>query len=220
MTSSSNAPVTLAQPPEPPAIILFGTDDTGKPHASSFDIDRRHEAIKAAGLMGFQALAVEGDVLVSLAKKVPVGKVFSSGKGFVPFVKREVGAQLAQIAKESPDLLIDVPKPTIETSDVAAASGGAKGEPVQALPDLPKHWDSIVVGSRVLAVDDPEDGWWVAIVQHVHESGTKGHPMPMLTLRWEAFPEEDTITRRFDHVALMHPAINGAETTADDTGAV
>lgn len=134
--------------------------------------DQRHEGIKAAGLTGFQAMAVEGDALASLAKRVPVGKGFSSGKGFVPFVKREVGAQLARIVKNSPDLLID----------------------------------------------DPDDGRWIAMMEHVHESRTKDHPLRMLTLRWKAFPEEDTITRRFDQVGLMHFASRGAETaTADDT---
>ncbi|MBM2295138.1 hypothetical protein JQX09_24845, partial [Sulfitobacter pseudonitzschiae] len=61
MTSPTKANVSLSTQPTAPAIIVFGTDDTGKPHASTFGIDQRHDAIRAAGLMGFQALAVEGD---------------------------------------------------------------------------------------------------------------------------------------------------------------
>ncbi|MEB8388532.1 hypothetical protein OO012_15000 [Rhodobacteraceae bacterium KMM 6894] len=203
MTQHTKPSVTLPQMDANPAIILFGYDDSGKPHASSFDIERRHEAIKAAGLMGLRALAVEGETLVAIAAKIPVGKVFGSGKGFVPFVKREVGAQLDQVAKDHPDLLITVPKPDL---NVATNKTTSRADDVTALTELPKDWDSIKTGSRVLAVDVPEDGWWVAIVQHVHEGGSKGQPMQMLTLKWEAFPEDGTFVRRFDHVALMHPA--------------
>jgi hypothetical protein len=206
MTSSSKAPITLAQPPDTdPAIILFGTDDSGKPHASTFNIDQRHDAIKAAGLMGFRALAVEGEILTVLAAKIPAGKVFSSGKGFVPFVKREVGAQLDKFATDHPDQLITVPAPVEDASSSAEDTDGPDANYVTAADEQPKSWTDIKLGSRVLAVDDPDDGWWVAIVQHVHESGTQGHPCPMYKLKWEAFPDDAAFNRRFDHVALVHP---------------
>ncbi len=208
MTDQTKLPVTLSQQDKDPAIILFGNDDSGKPHASSFDIDRRHDAIKAAGLMGFQALAVEGDVLTALATKIPIGKVFNSGKGFVPFVKREIGQQLDQYAEDHPDQLIALPAP------VAAADGESN---VDALDELPKDWDDIKVGSRVLAQDDPDDGWWEAIVQHVHASGTQGHPCAMFTLMWEAFPEDGRFVRRFDQVALLHHGFSAAETDLPDS---
>jgi hypothetical protein len=207
MTSSSKAPITLAQPSDTdPAIIIFGTDDSGKPHASTFNIDQRHDAIKAAGLMGFRALAVDGETLIALAAKIPAGKVFSSGKGFVPFVKREVGAQLDQFATDHPDQLITVPASVEDASSSPADSDASNTGDVTAAGAQPKDWTDIKVGSRVLAVDDPEDGWWVAIVQHVHESGTQGHRMAMLTLEWEVFPDDAAFTRRFDRVALIHPS--------------
>jgi len=113
MTTKPN-PATIAPAVDTaPAIIVFGTDDTGKPHASTFTIDQRHDAIRAAGLMSFRAFAVEGEALTNLAEKIPAGKVFNSGKGFVPFVKREIGEQLDQLAKDKPDLLIAVPVPKV-----------------------------------------------------------------------------------------------------------
>jgi hypothetical protein len=207
MTSTNKAPITLARPLETdPAIIIFGDDDSGKPHASTFNIDQRHDAIKAAGLMGFRALAVEGETLTALAAKIPAGKVFSSGKGFVPFVKREVGAQLDQFATDHPDQLITGPTPAVEASSSPADTDTSDTGDVTAAEEQPKDWSDIKVGSRVLAVDDPEDGWWVAIVQHVHESGTQGHPCPMFRLKWEAFPDDAAFPRRFDRVALIHPS--------------
>ena len=208
MTTNAN-PATAAQAADTaPAIIVFGTDDTGKPHASTFTIDQRHDAIKAAGLMSFRAFAVEGEPLTGLAAKIPAGKVFNSGKGFVPFVKRDVGEQLDQLAQDRPDLLIAVPT-------LGDADDPFSGEAVTPLDNLPKAWDDIKIGSRVLAQDDPDDGWWEAIVQHVHESGTQGHPCPMFTLMWEAFPDDGRFVRRFDHVALLHPAFTAGD--ADQT---
>lgn len=199
MTTQPNRTKDAANADTTPAIIVFGPDDTGKPHASTFTIDQRHEAIRAAGLMSFRALAIEGEPLISLAAKIPAGKVFSSGKGFVPFVKRDVGQQLDQLAKDQPDLLIALPDLDVGSDSIS------EGDAVTALDDLPKDWDDIKVGSRVLAQDDPEDGWWEAIVQHVHESGTKEYPCAMFTLIWEASPEDGKFTKRFDQVALLYP---------------
>ncbi|MBM2362726.1 hypothetical protein JQX22_25110 [Sulfitobacter pseudonitzschiae] len=217
MTSPTKANVSLSTQPTAPAIIVFGTDDTGKPHASTFGIDQRHDAIRAAGLMGFQALAVEGDALIALAKLIPAGKVFSSGKGFVPFVKREVGEQLQQFAQDHPDQLITVPVPVASETDTSPDQGTSDKTPVATSAEQPKDWMDIKVGSRVLAVDDPDDGWWEAIVQHVHESGTQAHPCPMFTLIWEAFPDDGRFVRRFDQVALIHPAFNEVDTTQPDS---
>ncbi|MFY0646094.1 hypothetical protein [Sulfitobacter geojensis] len=198
MTTEPNPATVALVADTAPAIIVFGTDDTGKPHASTFTIDQRGDAIRAAGLMSFRAFAVEGETLTALAAKIPAGKVFNSGKGFVPFVKREVGEQLEQLAQVKPDLLIAVPFP----EDGDDLSGG---EAVTPLDALPKDWGGIAVGSRVLAQDDPDDGWWEAIVQHVHEGGTQGQPCQIFTLMWEAFPDDDRFVRRFDQVALLHP---------------
>jgi len=74
----------------------------------------------------------------------------------------------------------------------------------------------MAVGSRVLAQDDPDDGWWEAIVQHVHEGGTQGQPCSMLTLMWEAFPDDGRFVRRFDQVALLHPAFTAGDADQPD----
>jgi len=209
MTTAPNPAIVAQAADTAPAIIVFGTDDNGKPHASTFTIDQRHDAIRAAGLMSFRAFAVEGGSLIALAAKIPAGKVFNSGKGFVPFVKREIGEQLDQLAKDKPDRLIAVPVPEVGND----LSGGESVTPLDALP---KDWGGIAVGSRVLAQDDPDDGWWEAIVQHVHEGGTQGQPCSMFTLMWEAFPDDGRFVRRFDQVALLHPAFTAGDADQPD----
>jgi hypothetical protein len=186
-----------------PALVIFGRDDSGKPHASAFTLDQRHEAIRAAALMSFQALAVEGADLMALAKGLPVGKVFGSGKGFVPFVKREIGEALEAIARDKPDQVIALP--TVASEDGPDSGKDKQHTTSEITKPAPKDWSELTVGCRVLAVEDPDDGWWIAQVTHIHESGTKAHPAPMLTLAWVDFPEEPTFVRRISQVALLHP---------------
>ncbi len=76
-------------------VIVFGRDDKGKPHASRFDAAEAPLAEKAAGLMGMQVLRIASDEAVTLAATLPPGRIFASGRGFVPFVKAELFAKLA-----------------------------------------------------------------------------------------------------------------------------
>lgn len=214
MTVQHHASITLSKMNTNPAVIVFGNDDCSKPHASTFNSDQRDAAVRAAGLMGFRALAVEGKALIALAARLPAGKVFSSGKGFVPFVKREVAQHLDQIATDHPDQLIAVLPAKVDAASETSGVVGAIKPPSDPVASAPKDWTDIKVGSRVLAVDDPSDGWWEAIVHNVHESGTKGFPLTMLTLKWEAFADEKAFVRRFDHVALIHPNYYGDATGA------
>ena len=68
------------------ALVVFGRDEAGKPHASAFDSSEAELAEKAAGLMGMRMLRIETDEQRDLAAKVPRGRVFASGRAFVPFV--------------------------------------------------------------------------------------------------------------------------------------
>src|SRR5215203_566666 len=69
------------------ALVVFGLDATGKPHASAFDGADADLAEKAAGLMGMHALRPETDEQRQIAAKLPRGRVFASGRAFVPFVR-------------------------------------------------------------------------------------------------------------------------------------
>jgi hypothetical protein len=79
-----------AETPAATALIVFGRDNGGKPHASRFDASEAELAEKAAGLMGMQVLRPETGEQRALAAKLPKGRVFASGRAFVPFVKAAV----------------------------------------------------------------------------------------------------------------------------------
>ena len=77
------------------AVVVFGRDDAGQPHASAFDATTAELAEKAAGLMGMRVLRLDTDEQRAVAAKLPRGRVFESGRAFVPFVKKPIFESLA-----------------------------------------------------------------------------------------------------------------------------
>src|SRR3712207_4819839 len=69
------------------AVVVFGRDEAGRPRASAFGQSEAELAIKVAGLMGMQVLRLDNDEQRALAAKLPRGRIFASGRAFVPFVK-------------------------------------------------------------------------------------------------------------------------------------
>lgn len=197
------------------ALVVFGRDDGGKAHASRFDEDSKEAAVKAAHLMGFVALTVTDDAIRKIAAGLPIGRVFESGKAFVPFVKEGVCAALEAHAKQFPDQVLTLSEAQIEElanaeddkakKENETPPGGADIDSDYA-STLPKDWSDIPVGSRVLAMDDPDDGWWEAKVTHSHFSGKGDKAVLMLTLIWLGWPEDPSFIRRASQVALLNPS--------------
>src|SRR4051794_40774982 len=67
------------------AVIVFGRDEAGKAHASWFDQSEAALAEKAADFMNLRVLRVQTDEHRVLAAQLPHGRVFASGRAFVPF---------------------------------------------------------------------------------------------------------------------------------------
>src|ERR687885_555343 len=70
-----------------PALIVFGTDRSGKPHAAWFTAEEAEAARTAAGLIGYRVLALTTEVQAHAAAKLTRGRLFGNGRAFVPFVK-------------------------------------------------------------------------------------------------------------------------------------
>ena len=86
----------LAKPT--PALVVFGTDKGGKPHAAWFGISDVSLATKAAETIGFRALVLCDDAQRSAVTDLPQGRVFSSGRAYVPFVAKPVYERLQALA--------------------------------------------------------------------------------------------------------------------------
>jgi hypothetical protein len=96
-TSQVDAPAGETKPAVA-ALIVFGLDDVQKPHASWFDEADAPLAEKAAGLMGMKILRLTTNEQRGLAGKLPKGRVFGSGKCFVPFTNKTLYSQLRRWA--------------------------------------------------------------------------------------------------------------------------
>jgi hypothetical protein len=159
-------------------VVLFGTDEDDKPRAARFADPNPGLVGKAAQLMDLKLCEASSPELAELAKKLPVGRLYANGRGFVPYVRRDLFAKVVAATGSGP------------AADKLAPSQIAQG--------LPKNWEEIATGHLVIAQASLEDGWWEAIV--IERAGD------MLTLRWRDYPKFPKFTQHCDAVALMRSA--------------
>ena len=137
---------------------------------------------KAAKAMNLTVCKADGEALAELAKKLPNGRLYATGHGFVPPVGRSLYGKLVEQLQ-----LAGQPVP--RDADQANAQ--------QPAPGLPATWDDIAVGHLVIAHEAPKEPWWAAIV--VARDGD------MLTLKWRDYPHEPNVVRHAGAVALLKP---------------
>ena len=170
-----------------PALIVFGLDDAKKAHASWFGPLDAELAERAAGLMRMRALRVVCDEHRQVALELPQGRIFESGKGFVPFAKMAAYERLSGFG---------------EAFDPAAP----EVEPVALPPvatSVPKTWEEISIGSLVLACEGEMQGWFESIVVALPGDD-------LVELRWRDWPEEPVIARRVGDLGLIHATLIAA----------
>ncbi|KQP94360.1 hypothetical protein ASF60_13020 [Methylobacterium sp. Leaf113] len=180
------------------ALIVFGRDKDGKPHASAFAEADATLATKAADLMGMRTLAVETEEHRSIASQLPLGRVFASGKGFVPFVKKGLYERLSALAGPAitaADDTAPINADAVPEGDGCEASKSAEQRPVS--------WSEITAGSTVLVHGGGEDGWFEAEVVEAKADD-------LFTLRWRDWPELPILVRTRSHIALLNPYVPSA----------
>ncbi len=189
---------TRTQRPVPtPAIVLFGLDEAKKPHAAYFEEAQAELAIKAANLMGLGVLKIANREESELAGRLPAGRIFANGRGFVPHFRQDLYAKVVESAGSQ-----------VQGGRNPSASGSRDAN----LPAgrFPRNWDEIDVGHIVIAQEsDPKDGWFDAIVI--------SKAADMLTLRWRDYPHQRKIVRHRLSVGLHRPeptAAASSETAA------
>ena len=188
---TKTAAKTNAAPKQPTAsvpLIVLGYDENQKPRGAQFSGADAKLVAKAAELMDLKVYQAMTEDLADLAKKLPAGRLFSNGKGFVPNIRQSLYSEIiATLAGE--------PK---------AAVGKDEEPPVAT--GLPKSWDEIGAGHLVIAQESLENGWWEAIV--IERTGD------MLKLRFRDYPKLPKFSRHRTAVALISP---GLEPTASRT---
>ena len=137
--------------------------------------------------MNLTVCKADGAALAELAKKLPNGRLYATGHGFVPSVGPTLYGKLVEQLK-----LAGQPVPgEAEQSEAGRSSAD------QPAPGLPATWDDIAVGHMVIAHDSVNAGWWEAIV--LARDGD------MLTLKWRDYPYQANAVRHAGAVALLKP---------------
>ena len=177
-----------------PGLVVFGKDDAGKPHASRFSAADFELALKAARLMGMRVMRPVSEAAATLAAKLPKGRVFASGRGFVPFVKPKVFEALLVTHAD--------PQNQVEGADAGEAahtdSANDGGDGSGAKPGDADFGEGVVV----LAPFAPTEGWWEAVIIKV-----KGD---LLTLKWRDYPDDPVFTRRRNQLVPLPAGIAAA----------
>ena len=161
-----------------PDLIVLGLGEQGKPQAARFPASQLDLAVKAAKAMNLVVGKADCTALAELAEKLPTGRLYATGRGFVPPVRQNLYDKIVEQLKLAGQ---PVPEPT----DIS----------VPAAPGLPASWDKIEVGHMVIAAEGQP--WYVAIV--VARDGD------MLTLKWRDFPQEPNVVRHAGALALLKP---------------
>src|SRR6266568_4275207 len=141
-----------------PIIVMLGIDVDDKPHASRFEERDAPFVQRAAEMMGFHVIRVapDNDELHGIAEKLPLGKIFATGRAFVPFVGRAAFDKLSTL---------------VEGGVTITARAEAGVPPVYPLRDMftteavnaaDALWAKVEVGTVVLAAqpDVYGPGWW------------------------------------------------------------
>jgi hypothetical protein len=183
-TAPKPAPKATSHTAQSVPLIVLGYDDQHKPRGACFqgaDAKLVTEAAKAMSLNIYEAASED---LATLAKKLPTGRLYSNGKGFVPNIRQNLySALIASLAQE--------PKAAVAREDESPLPAIASG--------LPRSWDEIAPGHLVIAEETLEYGFWRAIV--LDRNGD------MLTLRFRDYPQLPKFVRHRSAVALISTAL-------------
>jgi len=133
-------------------LIIYGFDENQKPRAAQFKEAEFKLARKAAALMALSVYETDDAKIRHRLKKLPQGKIYVSGWGFVPTVRR------------------------VQFDNLLKTTGVAEPKAPEPKPQaaLPSSWKTIGVGDLVLGQSDSaEDGFHTAIVERVDKDMLK-----------------------------------------------
>jgi hypothetical protein len=176
---SSTAPA-----PATPLIVL-GFDEEQKPRGARF-VDAKPDLVtKAADLMGFKVYQASLPDVAEVAKKLPLGRLYANGRGFVPNIRQSLYTDVvAELAFEP---------------QTALSKNGDK-DSLPAARGLPRSWDDIATGHLVIAQESLEYGWHEAIVLD-----RKGDTF---ILQYRDYPHLPKFVRHRSGIALICSADN------------
>jgi hypothetical protein len=183
-TSKTSATKTSTPAADDVGLLVLGFDEQQKPCGARFVGAKPDLVAKAARLMGLKVYKTTSPDVAEVAKKLPVGQLYATGRAFVPNVRQTLYSEVLVALSAEPQ------QAAIGPDDDKASTPVARG--------LPRTWDEIASGHLVIAQESLANGWWEAIVLDCKDD--------MLTLRFRDYPRLPKFYRHRTAVALMSPA--------------
>ena len=180
MTKTTTKAAPAKQSASAAPLIVLGYDENHKPRAARFPATDAELVAKAAQLMDLRVYQATTEDLAALAKKLPEGRLYGNGRGFVPNVRQSLYSEIIVTLAVEPQAAVGK-----DQDELPVATG------------LPRTWDDIAPGHLVLAQEALDYGWWEAIVL--------GRTGDMFTLRFRDYPKLPKFVRHRAAVALMSP---------------
>ena len=187
-------------------LFVLGLDENEKPRGARF-AELKDKTVSTAMDMNYRVFISQPEAVSDIAMKLPVGRIYASGKAFIPNIRRDLYDKIleaARIAAEKSDAEIEAgaAERSAEVKSVIAEADAALAEVRTVSPvtsGLPRSWESIAVGHMVLVHESPTDGWWEATVLKREDE--------ILTLRFRDYPKQPTFIRHINTVALVNPGL-------------
>ena len=161
-------------------LIVLGYDENHKPRAARFPATDVELVAKAAQLMDLKVYQAASEDLAALAKKLPEGRLYGNGRGFVPNVRQSLYSEIIVTLAVEPQ------------AAVAKTTTSCRSRPAYPGPGTRSHL--VISSSRRKTL---EYGWWEAIVL--------GRTGDMFTLRFRDYPKLPKFVRHRTAIALMSP---------------
>jgi hypothetical protein len=176
--------------------FVFGLDENGKPRGARFPQGLKDNIAAAAIDMKFNLVHDHSAEFTALGMKLPVGRIYGSGRSFIPPIRRDLYDKL-KAAQSRPGERIPGGVPiNIESDKIGETVSGVElGIPMAN--NLPRDWQAIEPGNLIIAQSSHIEGWWEALVVE--------RAADILTLRWRDYPDEGTVQRHVGTVALINP---------------
>lgn len=168
-------------------LVIIGLNENDKPQASWFAAAHLDLVRRAAGLMQLRVGAAATEEMITIVKELPKGRIYISGRAFVPIIKKPVYDKLIA------GLQFDSGTPGSEAATPAFADDFADTEG----PGAP--WLALAAGGVVLAYHENDEtaGWYEAVIVEVR--------MASLRLKWRDYAGWDEFSQETNQVALLHP---------------
>ena len=115
-------------------LIVLGYDEHHKPRAARFPATDADLVTKAAQLMDVKVYEAATEDLAALAKKLPEGRLYGNGRGFVPNVRQSLYSEIIVTLAVEPQAAVGK-----DQDELPVATG------------LPRTWDEIAPGHLVIA---------------------------------------------------------------------